>query len=117
MRIMGFARLWAKLNQAQFTTFRFTRQDKDWELDEMVEVVFQPQSKNREILGVARITAKEERQPSTISTKEAKEDGFSDRYALVRYLYRDYVGPGTLGPVNKLTLKWVSRRQCETTKS
>jgi len=56
MRILGFSKKWAKLNnKLLFTTFRFPRKDKDWEIEEVVQIVYKPRSKEREPLGIARI--------------------------------------------------------------
>lgn len=60
MRILGFSQKWHKLNNGiLFTTFRFPRKDKDWEIEEVVQIVYKPRSKQREPLGIARIIRKE----------------------------------------------------------
>lgn len=60
MRILGFNQKGGKLNNnIMFTTFRFPRKDKDWEVEEVVQVVYKPRSPKREILGIARIIRKE----------------------------------------------------------
>lgn len=94
MRILGFTKKWAKLNKGiLFTTFRYPRRDKDWRVEELVQIVYKPRSKEREILGIARIIRKQEKNtkkrwsyyplpsfPNTsdmITPEEAYEDGFS----------------------------------------
>ena len=92
MRVLGFSKKWTKLNNPIiFTTFRFPRKDRDWEAEEIVQVVYKPRSKDREVLGIARIIRKEKKDlnkrwqyyslkvpntPDMITPLEAKEDGF-----------------------------------------
>ena len=59
MRILGFSRKWDKLKNDTFTTFRFERRDADWTVGEVVQVVYKPRTKGREILGVATIIGKD----------------------------------------------------------
>ena len=42
MRILGFSKKWGKLGDTTFTTYRFPRKDKDWQLEEVVQVATQP---------------------------------------------------------------------------
>jgi len=58
VRILGFSKKWTKLNQDEFTTFRLPRKDKDWQLEEVVQVVFHPRHKDREVLSIAQIIEK-----------------------------------------------------------
>lgn len=139
MRILGFSKMWPKLNKQwfalnplTFTTFRYPRRDKDWEVEEVVQVVYKPRSKEREPLGVARIIRKQEKDmsrdwtyyprpncpntPDMISPSEAKEDGFDSMHGggdvekLLKWLressperyFREKI-------VNKLTLYWIER--------
>lgn len=54
MRILGFSKHWAKLDNPEFTTFRFPRKDKDWQIGETVKIVIKPRSKGGgELLGLA----------------------------------------------------------------
>ena len=128
MRILGFSKKWKKLNQDEFTTFRLTRKDKDWQICELVQIVYKPRSKERENLGFAEIINKEQRSAvkldpldgiPIISDDEALADGFEskvNRYGLfispyfvmwewlfdthdIRRLIKE--------PINKLTLKWI----------
>ena len=62
MRILGFSKKYGKLSKPwyardihTFTTFRYPRRDRDWEVEEIVQVVYKPRSKEREPLGIARI--------------------------------------------------------------
>ncbi len=131
MRILGVNQKWDKLKQPQWTTFRFQRKDKDWILSEMVQVVYRPRSKQREILGVAKIISKEPRRMSRafhliqplITNIEANEDGFPDGYDtygntksgyffMWEWLFDIYGGRRLLDePMNKLTLRWVKNEQ------
>lgn len=135
MRILGFSRKWQKLSgEILFTTFRYPRRDKDWQVEEVVQVVYKPRTKGRVILGTARIIRKQEKDttnkwsyfpspgfPNTldmITPEEAKEDGFTIMGAdcvgdLLTWLretagmrfYREPI-------VNKLTLYWIERYKC-----
>lgn len=133
MRILGFSKKWGKLNnQILFTTFRYPRRDKDWQVEEVVQVVYKPRTKIREPLGIARIIRKEEKNtgkdwkyypfpsspntPDMITPVEAREDGFTgmhgggDIKGLLKWLresagmryYREPI-------VNKLTLYWIEK--------
>jgi len=138
MRIIGFSKKWGKLNKRwfeqdkyTFTTFRFPRKDKDWEVEELVQVVYKPRSKEREPLGIARIIRKQEKDlrkkyygfgdickdPDVITPSEAYEDGFvamrggGDIEKMLGYLrgsstYEQYY---RVGKVNKLILYWLGQ--------
>jgi len=140
MRILGFSKKWGKLNKQwferdllTFTTFRYPRRDKEWEAEEVVQIVYKPRSKEREPLGIARIIRKEPKDtrkkwsyyplpsfpntPDMITPEEAREDGFigmhggGDIQGLLNWLQgsaepmRSYREP----LVNKLTLYWIER--------
>ena len=116
MRILGFQRKWEKLQKPEFTTFRFERRDKDWQLGEQVQIVYKPRHKDREILGIAVIVGKEFRSPDaelpkrniiSISDEEAKEDGFMDYEDMWNWLLEVYGDEDKLmfEPMNKLTLR------------
>ena len=125
MRIMGFSKKWDKLNQSYFTTFRFPRRDRDWGLDEQVQIVYRPRSKDRQVLGVAEIISKEKRAMAwhgdmtgeqKITEHEALLDGFDNTlgitggayFAMWEFLWEYYGGKRLLKePMNKLTLHWV----------
>lgn len=138
MRILGFSKKWGKLNKQwfepnlqTFTTFRFPRKDRDWDIEEQVQVVYKPRSKDRESLGIARIIRKQEKDvkknwsyyprpssPNTldmITPEEAKEDGFTSMHGggdikkMLDFLrnsstYEQFYREGR---VNKLTLYWL----------
>ena len=130
MRVLGFSQKWPKLEQDTFTTFRFQRKDKDWYVDEVVQVVYKPRSKEREVLGTAKIVGKEARymawggsgltQPK-VTNAEAIEDGFPDGYNpfgtrksgyfyMWEWLLDTYGGRRLLDePMNKITLKWEAK--------
>jgi len=118
MRILGFSEKWIKLGRKEFTTFRFARKDKDWKEGEVVQVVYKPRSKTRQILGVAEIIGKEPRwmKPKLrkdipdITDREAVVDGFEGWREMWAWLLKRYDIRRLLGePMNKLTLKWVER--------
>ena len=130
MRILGFSKKWDKLNKPwyardihTFTTFRYPRRDRDWEVEEVVQVVYKPRTKEHEPLGIARIIRKEERDlskkysdylvspPDLITTSDAEEDGFTGRHgggdveAMIDYI-KDWGRPPM---INKLTLYWIRK--------
>ena len=120
MRILGFSKKWDKLNQVELTTFRYPRRDKDWFIGEIVQIVYHPRSKDREILGIAEITNIEKRAmawhgdksgETKITNEEAKEDGFDDNghgayFTMWEFLWDYYGGQRLLEePMNKITLR------------
>lgn len=127
MRILGFSKKWDKLNNPiLFTTFRYSRRDKDWGVEEVVQIVFKPRSPEREPLGTARIIRKQEKDmrkkfyvfggvdhsPDVITPVEAYEDGFThmgggDSETMRKFLH-DY-SRGEL--INKLTLYWMEKQE------
>ena len=115
MRILGFSKRWNKLEHPKFTTFRFPRKDstkgRDWHESEQVQVVYHPRHKNREILGIAKITSKEPRYLARITNQEAKTDGFVNYLDMMRWLSSTYPDRELLTrqPMNKLTLTWIKR--------
>lgn len=116
MRILGFEKKWPKLENDFFTTFRFPRRDKDWEVTELVQIVYKPRSKEREILGIARIINKDERQflsfgQFEISDTEAREDGFTGYVEMKDWFFKQYGERIFNEPMNKLTLAWLRDHQ------
>lgn len=132
MRILGFSEKWPKLNLHKpiderdiFTTFRFPRKDRDWEVDELVQVVYKPRSKEREVLGIARIIRKYpkdignkfkyygDNDINVITPSEAIQDGFiamhggGDLDKMRKYFINTY---GYLRcmkePISRLILYW-----------
>lgn len=111
MRILGFSRKWDKLKQGEFTTFRFPRRDRDWEVGEVVQVVYKPRRKEGgESLGIAEIISKESRLGAE-DDAEAQADGFIGVRDMERWMVKTYGVSRTWEPMNKLTLKWVKRTQ------
>lgn len=116
MRILGVSKKWDKLNNPGFTTFRFERKDKDWHTGELIRVVYKPRSKEREILGLAKIIDKELRKfapvgyshPLMVTDSEAILDGFNSYHAMFYWFYNQYGNRIFDEPVNKLTLRWVN---------
>ena len=132
MRILGFSRKdWmnyltgrSKLQEEEFTTFRFTRRDQDWGVGEVVQVVYTPRSKDREVLGVAEILSSESRwvlnaeddemkhygdyfAVKVVTENEAIVDGFKNRADMVDWVGKAHRSRNVLEPMNKLTLRWV----------
>lgn len=111
MRIFGFSKKWDKLQQPEFTTFRFPRKDRDWEVGEMVQVIYKPRRKGGgEKLGVAEIIGKSLKPLWAISEKEAQEDGFEEWIDMFNWLRKSYpIARLQQYPMNKLTLRWMER--------
>lgn len=115
MRILGFSVKWPKLLEPEFTTFRLCRRDKDWQVSELVQVVFKPRSKEREILGIAVILSKEPRRLCGssvphyryITAYEAIEDGFNSLSDMEAWLLKAHGGRIREELINKLTVRWV----------
>lgn len=113
MRELSFSQHWPKLDNPTFTTFRFSRLDKDWAIGEKVRVVLGARSKQRQALFEAEIVGKEPRRLSEwgtedapeVSTQEAREDGFQDWAGMNMWfwdIYKERIEEETL---NKLTLR------------
>ena len=119
MRILGFCKRWDKLKQREFTTFRFQRKDKDWQNNELVQIVFKPRSKEREIMGTAQIIGKyavmifPDPVPdpvcpiSSITEEDAKADGFANLKMMQLWFWDRYKRRALNCPINRLTLKWI----------
>lgn len=109
MRIMGFAKKWDKLQRPEFTTFRFPRRDRDWEQDEIVQVVIKPRTKERQIIGNAQIIRKESRDMNRRRDNqmewEAQEDGFANAFEMWLWLKKTHGDRYKNEPMNKLTLR------------
>ena len=110
MRILGFSKKWAKLEQERFTTFRFPRKDRDWEPGEQVQIVYKPRSKNREPLGDAQIV-KIERRVFPVTDEEAIADGFKDASDMAFWFRQAHGDRIDYETVNKVTLEWMHRAQ------
>lgn len=134
MREMGFSRKdWMnyttntpKLQEGYFTSFRLPRKDEDWKEKEVVKIVCRPRSKNREVLGTAKIITKERKYffylphglfpGRIINDNDAKRDGFPSSHemylAMVKMHGRERIDGSYLvtgpydGKINKLTLRW-----------
>ena len=120
MRILVFSKKWDKLNnEILFTTFRYPRRDKDWQIEEVVQVVYKSRSKGGgERLGIAQIIGKERRRTvcsipidiPMISESEAQTDGFEDYQSMIDWLTKIYFHREPMrqvSPINKLTLRKV----------
>lgn len=124
VRILGFSQKdWMnyltgkpKLQEKMFTTFRFTRRDKDWGINEIVQIVFKPRTKMREVLGVAEITDKVTRRLTAtvhlgtlITADEAKADGFENLNTMFYWMHKIHGSRLWKEPMNKFTLRWIKR--------
>jgi len=116
MRILGFSKKWGKLNQLEFTTFRFPRKDKDWWVGETVSIVYKPRSPTGEALGIAEIISKAPKvvyengiYGQGITEAEAKADGFLGWDDMVEWIHKTYAESSRwcYEPINKLTLRWL----------
>lgn len=124
MRILGFTKHWLKLDNPEFTTFRYPRADsakgRDWHIGETVQIVLHPRSKGREILGTAEIIKKEERNielnavPNlgirAITNAEAVADGFDNAFAMYGWVEKTY-GKDCKPIINKFTLRWIQKTE------
>jgi len=110
MRILGFSKRWAKLEQKEFSTFRLPRRDQDWAVGEQVQVVFQPRRKGGgEFLGEAEIINNKSKVIREISEEEAITDGFANAFYMWLWLKTAHKGISMEDTMNKLTLSWVRR--------
>jgi len=123
MRVLGFSKRWAKLLNQNFTTFRYSRMDKDWFAGERVQIVIQPRRKGGgDKLGIAEILSIEPREFDLLYFKmtegrcapmmtdaEAQEDGFRDLPDMVEWLEKTYGRLDWMPCMNKLTLQWITR--------
>lgn len=109
-REMGFSKLSPKLNQDQFTTFRFARKDKDWEVGEIVSIAYGPNSPSRPVIGRAQIISKKPTMLHDVSEAEAKEDGFKDLQAMIARMHEVHGDQVLSEPMNKLQVKYIGAR-------
>ena len=107
MRILGFSKKWVKLQKPVHTTFRFPRKDadrgRDWHEGEVVQEVYKPRSKEREVLQIAMIIKKQPKLLADITHEEAVEDGFVNLYHMFEWL--GHKNKDLFKPINKLTLE------------
>ena len=108
MRVLGYSRRWSKLQRTVHTTFRYPRKDKDWFEGEIVQEVYKPRSKEREILQIARIINKEPKLLADITHEEAIEDGFINLYDMYQFIGKNSQDD-LFQPINKLTISVLSR--------
>jgi len=109
MRILSFTKMWDKLERSVFTTFRFKRKDRDWQIGEVVRVVYKQRSPERRELGIAEIIDKEpKRIPEDVTDIEAKEDGFQSINDMAIWMRKRYGSRIEKEQMNRLTLKWVA---------
>ena len=100
--------------KANFTTFRFARKDRDWQVEEAVKIVVYPRSKDKKYLGSAQIISKEPRYfmqnavltEKSVSDSEAQEDGFLNLADMILWMDKQHGKRIFHEPMNKLTLRW-----------
>lgn len=122
MRVLGMTEKWPKLQKPEFTTFRFSRHDKDWAVGEQVQVVYKPRRKGGgEPLGIAEIIGKyavmifsvpppDPISPiGEVSQAQALEDGFEGKCSMQLWMWHTYKRRAINEPVNKLTLRWIRK--------
>ena len=119
MRVLGFSKRWQKLSNQTFTTFRYPRADKDWEIGEHVQITVQPRRKGGgDKLGIAVIINKEKREldrdfyeqahgkcTPLVTDEEARADGFVDLNDMVAWMEKTYGRLDWMLSLNKLTLR------------
>ena len=118
---MGFQKQWInqvtqqpKMASDSFTTFRFPRKDRDWEVGEVIQIVMNPRTKKRIPLGEAMIVTKEPRsliggKAHSITNDEARLDGFRLATELVDFLLKGKPIQYWASHPNRLTLRWLKR--------
>jgi len=118
MRILGFSKKWDKLNDMEFTTFRYPRVDRDWYIGEKVQVFYKNRSPQRERLGIAQIVDRQPRELSPyfmdecqlVSYEECVADGFPNGLdEMVAFMEKQY-GLDYISKFNKLTLRWIEKQ-------
>ena len=123
MRILGFQKYWQKLKQPQFTTFRYPRGDKPFEVNEQVQIIIQPRKKGGgDKLGIAEISSIEWREldkeyhqlarghtAPMITDVEAQEDGFTNLENMIEWMEKTYGRLDWMPCMLKITLKWIER--------
>jgi len=114
MRTLSVSTEWLKLREPEFTTFKLPRKNKNWDVGEIVKVVYKLQSKEREKLGIAKIIDKEQKILKEISEEEARNEGFLSVEDMIRWAmkrYNDRIEKGAVNieeeAINKLKLKWI----------
>ena len=120
MRILGFSKKdWYnyqdghyKFLEDEFTTFRIPRLDKDWQVGELVQVVYKQRTSQREVLGIAQIVNKKQQLPwlGDVSVEEARRDGFRNYTDMWQWFYKTH-GKRLSLPINKLTLRWINKKE------
>ena len=100
---------WDKLSQRQFTTFRFPRKDRDWAVGEEVKITYKGRTKDKAVLGIARIIGKEEDATgASLTDQVAIADGFPGGVRdMERWMMKTYGFERTFDQMNKLTVEWV----------
>jgi hypothetical protein len=113
VRELGVSVMWPKLEEPEWSTFRFPRRDKDWQVGETVRIVFHPRGRDRKVLGTAQVRDKQPRvmiadEGPIMSTSpdEAREDGFNSLSMMCAWIRQRYGEESLHKPMNKLTIRW-----------
>jgi hypothetical protein len=112
MRILGFQKKWDKLSKPEFTTFRYPRADKDWQVRETVQVVIKPRSKSPKLIGFAEIIRLESHRMEDITESMAIQDGFESLNAMLAWLGKTYGNDYRWlwqKPMNRIILRQIER--------
>ena len=108
MRIMGFTKKWPKLYQPEFTTFRFPRKDRPWAVGEMVQTVYHPRGKDREVICHATIITIEPANLASLTEADAIADGFESAAGMIDWMERTYPD-GDFNKMIKITLRRIGK--------
>jgi hypothetical protein len=103
-----------KMSRPEFTTFRWPRRDnKDYQMGELLQVVIKPRSEARKPLGIVAVVGREELDPywkeGGITDEMARQDGFFYATELVTYLYKKRDYRNYPPKVYRYTLIWIYR--------
>ncbi len=140
MREMWVKEKWRRSDdELIFTNYRFPRRDNDWRIEELVRIVYKPTTKDRFVMGIARIIRIQDNDlnkrwsygwgmptnppntPDMITYEEAHDDGFhgmhggGDTDGMISY-YRKKYGWSRCEreKLNKITLYWIDKSMTDT---
>jgi len=131
MREMWVKEKWRRADdEVLFSNYQFPRKDRDWNLEEVVRIVYNPITKDRTVMGIARIIRIQPKDlkrtwqfypypnypntPDMITPTDAEEDGFTGMHGggdtkKMESYYRKKYGWSRCErePINKITLYWI----------
>jgi hypothetical protein len=102
--------MWGKLQNDEFTTFRFARRDKDYQVEEKLQAWYRQRSPKRQYLFNVEVVSKYPKwlidaNGLYINVEEAKEDGFETPELMFTFLHKAHGKRVYREPINKLTLR------------